>query len=141
MKLKRILVLLCLTFTCLSACSLITPPEQQEVKKAGAESDKIVPTAPVEVKALEENNAATNVELIWEATSNHIDAFIIRYGMKPEQLDKELKLDSNLVEKYKDPTYGLVYRYVLRDIPPGQSIFVAISSIRNGVASAPSPTF
>ncbi|NMC61769.1 MAG: hypothetical protein GYA55_01230 [SAR324 cluster bacterium] len=143
MKLRNILILIysAITLTSLGACSLIIPSEQKEAKKESSVSDTIAPTAPVEVKALEENNAATNVELIWEASSNQIDAFIIRYGMRPEQLDKELKVDSSLVEKYKDPNYGLVYRYVLRDIPPGQSIFVAISSIRKGVTSAPSPTF
>ena len=109
------------------------------MNRFGAQSDPIA-TSPVEVQALE-TDSKTDVEIIWQVPSNAADSFIIEYGLDREKLDRKVELKPEQLEKYIDPEYGPVYRYVLQNIEPERDIFVSMSASAGGQTSPPSTIY
>lgn len=120
----------------LSACTAAPPagPGNEEISKPRAATSNVL------VRELEREKQ-NDVGIIWEAGDRDIEAFLIRFGSDPDRLLQEKQVDVDQVEKYVDPEYGTVYRYLLRDAPPGRSLFVSISSITRHGVSSPSPVF
>ncbi len=127
----------------LCSCAGLSPPreagEAQETQ-AGAESPEAGPPYRVPVRDLERENAG-NIEIIWQAPGGQPQAFVIRYGTSPAALTEEKRVETAEIEKTLDRDFGLVYRYVLKDVSPGRDIYVSISSIDGGAVSEPSSVF
>jgi hypothetical protein len=105
----------------------------------GAKSDPST-TSPVEVQALE-TGTKTDVEIIWQVPTDAADSFTIQYGLSREKLDRKVELKPDQLEKYVDPEYGPVYRYVLQNIEPDKDIYVAMSTSAGGQTSPPSTIY
>ena len=120
----------------LSACSLFSSEPVARRKDASAAG----PAARVPVQQLD-SEKADNLEIVWQASDEGVKTFVIRYGMNPETLTEEIRVDAAQVERYEDPEYGPVFRHVLKNLPTGRSIFVSIASINEFGTSVPSSVF
>jgi hypothetical protein len=98
------------------------------------------PSSPVEVQALE-NGRKTDVEIIWQVPADTADSFTIEYGFDKEKLDQKVNLKPEQLEKYIDPEYGPVYRYVLQNIEPDKDVYVAMITSAGGQTSPPSTVY
>lgn len=141
----RHLCLLSLLVSLLPGCFFI--PENEEgfvpprrIVERDVPPEGVTGTGPVKIESLDQLNK-NNVELVWQAPEEPVDAFVIRYGSAPGSLTNEMKVDVFSLEKVSDPDFGTVYRYLLRNIPSTSSIFVSIASVSRGVQSEPSPVF
>lgn len=123
----------------LCSCTEISAPSAPETQ-AGGESTAASPPLRVPIRELEKEKA-NNIEIIWQAPGDQAQAFIIRYGTNPEALSEEKRVEASEIETINDRDFGLVYRYVLKDLPPGRDIYVSISSIHGNAISEPSSIF
>ena len=130
-----------------SGCSLLestseTSPGKPKKEKdiSASHEETTVPIVPLSDKDKDNLN---NIELLWQAAADsNPDSFIIKYGESQAALTKEIKVGIGEVDKFEDPSYGLVYRYVLRDVSPSSAkIYVSITAIQAQVVSEPSPVF
>jgi hypothetical protein len=69
------------------------------------------------------------------------DSFTIEYGFDKEKLDQKVNLKPEQLEKYIDPEYGPVYRYVLQNIEPDKDVYVAMITSAGGQTSPPSTVY
>ena len=97
-------------------------------------------TASVAMQGIEKEDLS-NVEILWQATGEVPDAFILRYGVSPTLLTEEKRVEAVTIERADDPQYGPVYRYVLRGIPASRSVFVTIAAVKGDTTSEASPVF
>lgn len=79
----------------------------------------------IESSALPE---ASSVEVIWEVPSKEVEGFVLRYGYSRENLSQEIRLRRDEVESYTDQEFGRVYRYILRDIPSTQPLYLQLAN-------------
>jgi hypothetical protein len=98
--------------------SITGSSEQPEPKKTQAASEQPAPPK------------REGVMLTWEVPSEPVDGFLIRYGTKRNELDKEVKVKTNELHQEQDPEYGPVYHYTVPDVPTGKSIFAAIAAFK-----------
>ena len=92
-------------------------------------------TKSVEEKALVEAQHAPEapkqgIEVTWETPSEPVDGFIIRYGNSPTSLTKEVTISATDIREVKDPEYGPVYRYLIRDVENAKKLFVSIAAVK-----------
>jgi hypothetical protein len=118
----------------LCACSMIrgkAPATGSQADQSPARSVKAIATTStkVPVEELEKDKKdSLGLELVWAMPNEPVDGFVIHYGLHKESLDKQLTLKSNELEKMDDPDRGQVYRYVVKDVPADQPVFVGISA-------------
>jgi len=89
----------------------------------------------VQERALIEAQAAPEapkqgIEVTWEVPSEAVDGFIIRYGTSPSSLSKEVTVSATHIREEKDPEYGPVYRYLIRDVENADRLYVSIAAIK-----------
>lgn len=89
----------------------------------------------VEEKALVDAQTAPEapkqgIEVTWEMPSEPVDGFIIRYGSSPGALSKEVTISSRDIKEERDPEFGPVYRYLIRDVETAQKLFVSIAAVK-----------
>jgi len=107
-----------------SGCSLFSSSSQ------GSDSHKaLAEKAVVEAQAAPEA-PKQGIEVTWEIPSEPVDGFIIRYGSSPSSLSKEVTLSSRDVKEERDPEFGPVYRYLIRDVENAQKLFVSIAAVK-----------
>lgn len=70
------------------------------------------------------------IEVTWEMPSEPVDGFIIRYGSSPSSLSKEVTISSRDIKEERDPEFGPVYRYLIRDVENAQKLFVSIAAVK-----------
>lgn len=70
------------------------------------------------------------IEVTWEMPSEPVDGFIIRYGSSPNSLSKEVTVSSHDIKEERDPEFGPVYRYLIRDVENAQKLFVSIAAVK-----------
>jgi hypothetical protein len=70
------------------------------------------------------------IEVTWETPSEPVDGFIIRYGISPDALTKEVTISSSDIREVNDPEYGPVYRYLIRDVENAKKLFVSIAAVK-----------
>lgn len=107
-----------------SGCSLFTS------SPTGVDSQKIL-----EERALVEAQTAPEapkqgIEVTWEMPSEPVDGFIIRYGSSPNSLSKEVTISARDIKEERDPEFGPVYRYLIRDVENAQKLFVSIAAVK-----------
>lgn len=68
----------------------------------------------------------SSVEIIWAIPQDPVDGFIIRYGITKAKLDHELKLKTNEIEKFQDPSHGQVYRHRIEKLSSREPVFVSL---------------
>jgi hypothetical protein len=76
------------------------------------------------------------IEITWEAPGDPVDGFIIRYGNVPSALTKEVTISMSDIRQERDPEYGPVFRYLIRDIAPTDRIFVSIAAVKGNEVSS-----
>ncbi len=81
------------------------------------------------------------IEVIWEIPASPVDGYILKYGPTPENLSNSVEVQTATIEQINDPTHGKVYRYVLRNVPTEQKLFVSMASKKDGIASPFSAPF
>jgi len=107
-----------------SGCSLFSSSSQ------GSDSHKaLAEKAVVEAQAAPEA-PKQGIEVTWEIPSEPVDGFIIRYGSSPSSLSKEVTLSSRDIKEERDPEFGPVYRYLIRDVENAQKLFVSIAAVK-----------
>lgn len=84
---------------------------------------------------------ATSVEVIWEVPSKEVEGFVLRYGYSRENLSHEIQLRRDEVESYTDQEFGRVYRYILRDIPSTQPLYLQLANTIGDQTSSFSEVF
>jgi hypothetical protein len=70
------------------------------------------------------------IEVTWEMPSEPVDGFIIRYGSSPGTLSKEVTISARDIKEERDPEFGPVYRYLIRDVENAQKLFVSIAAVK-----------
>ncbi|MBN8549927.1 MAG: hypothetical protein J0M12_11480 [Deltaproteobacteria bacterium] len=83
----------------------------------------------------------TRVEVIWAIPKDPVDGFIIRYGYTKTELKFEEKVHGTALDRFDDPKYGFVYRYVLKNVPANTTVYVSLIAYTGNEQSAPSPVF
>ena len=129
---------------CLSGCTLFSgtpaPEAEQSAEAAAAAAAEGNPPA-VSSGTIDRGATAfslSDVEVLWEIPQKSVDGFVVRYGYNREALDGQVKLAAGEVEKLDDPVHGLVYHYVLRNVPPDKKVFVTVSAFQGQRESQPS---
>jgi hypothetical protein len=107
------------------------------------ESPEATETTRVDIEELEQQKPGGNsqIEIVWEIPKEPVDGFLIHYGFEKGHLEKIVRLQSSEIEKYEDPRYGFVYRHKLTDVPPNQTVFVAMATFQGDVTSDLSEVF
>jgi hypothetical protein len=94
---------------------------------ADIETDSAVEHAPPAKKQ--------GIEITWEVPGDPVDGFIIRYGNVPSALTKEVTISMSDIRQERDPEFGPVFRYLIRDIAPTDKIFVSIAAVKGNEVS------
>lgn len=147
---KQLLLTILLLFLC--ACSLFSSSSGDdpliEDAKSAPLTDRLLPpptkSAPssVQIQELPDPKAALDdIEILWKIPESPVDGFLIQYGNSKENLDQEIKISSDDVEKLDHPKYGPTYRYLLHGFSKNEKIFVAVSAISDTLVSSPSEVF
>ena len=124
MKKRLVPLTLALALFFASGCSLFGSSSQRsDSPKALAE------------KALVEAQAAPEapkqgIEVTWEMPSEPVDGFIIRYGSSRSSLSKEVTISIRDIKEARDPEFGPVYRYLIRDVENAQKLYVSIAAVK-----------
>lgn len=96
------------------------------------------PAADVETEAAVEQSPPAKkqgIEITWEVPGDPVDGFIIRYGNVPSALTKEVTISMSDIRQERDPEFGPVFRYLIRDIAPTDKIFVSIAAVKGNEVS------
>lgn len=104
----------------------------------------VQPAAPVEkapALPLPPVPTHTNVELVWQVPEDPVDGFVVRYGFQRGSLEHEIKVTTAQLERYEDPSYGFVYRYILKEVPSDESVFISIAAFKGAVVSQAGDVF
>ena len=107
-----------------SGCSLFHSSPQ------GGGSQKILEEKAVVDAQTAPEAPKQGIEVTWEMPSEPVDGFIIRYGSSPGSLSKEVTISSRDMREERDPEFGPVYRYLIRDVESAQKLFVSIAAIK-----------
>ena len=81
----------------------------------------------------DEHAALSDVEILWGIPEFQIDGVIIKYGNSPDELTETVKLPIEDIRIIKDPKYGPVMHYIVRDVPINQKIFATITGYKEDV--------
>lgn len=121
----------------LSACSLFSSPVNSAAGSDPKEADLPVDSR---ITSATRKESIDGLAVTWEVPTEPTDGFIIRYGTDPAALDTELAVTLADLTRQEDPIYGPVYRYVIENVPPGTTLFVAIAARRGDFVSDFTPT-
>ena len=152
---RIIFILTALIFT---GCSLIeqTIPESEALW--GSDEPTRLEPSPRKAKILEKKKAesmssvdieklpdrrqeANSVEVLWKRGGEKLDGYVLHYGSAPSLLDQEITLELSEIEQVDHPEHGILYRYVIEDLPNSDDqIFVSISAFRGSFVSERSET-
>lgn len=116
-----------LTLACATGCSLLF--DSSKVSKRTEAANAAALSAPL----LEKKEAG--IEVTWEVPSDSVDGFVIRYGDDRENLSKEATILRSELREERDPQYGPVYRYILRDIPASGQMYVSVAAFKGDAIS------
>jgi len=119
------------------------PGEETAPKTPPSEDKPTPPTTKVGIENLAEKKAGTlsDIEVLWQIPTQPVEGFIINYGFDKTALDQHVKIATQDLEKFEDPKYGFVFRYVLGDIPLSKTIYVSIAAYNGSKVSRPSEVF
>lgn len=133
-----------ITLGCLGGCTLFSgapAPEAQQSVEAAATAALEGSQTTASAGKLDRAPTAfglSDVEVLWEIPQRSVDGFVVRYGYSREVLDGQVKLAAGEVERFDDPVHGMVYHYVLRNVPPDRKVFVTVSAFQGQRESEPS---
>jgi hypothetical protein len=118
---KQVVAALYLAFlVSVTGCSLFFGPNSQ--RPSVTEQGRTAPSTPVVEKK------STGIEITWEVPSEPVDGFVVRYGESRTNLSKEMTILRSELREERDPQYGPVYRYIIRDIDGKTPIFVSVAA-------------
>jgi predicted small lipoprotein YifL len=81
------------------------------------------------------------VELVWEAPSEPVERYHIAYGTNPTNLDRKVTVPIAEISKVDDPTYGPLFKYILKNVPPKKTIYVSLTAENKSGRSPTSAPF
>lgn len=146
--LLRMIVLLTAFPALLSSCAFIesnqetlwgsAPKTGQEPGTAQTGSPASTSKVAVEDLAAQKGGTLSDIEILWQIPEKEVEGFVLRYGFSRDSLDREAKVSSGELEKFEDPKFGFVYRYILTSVPLNRNLFVSISAFNQGKTSRPS---
>lgn len=96
------------------------------------------PTADIETESTVEQAPPAKkqgIEITWEVPGDPVDGFIIRYGNVPNALTKEVTISISDIRQERDPEFGPVFRYLIRDIASTDKVFVSIAAVKGNEVS------
>lgn len=106
-----------------------------------SEQTAMVAVEPRSAKAPANVALGTRIEVIWQIPKDPVDGFIVRYGYTTDAMKFEQRVTTGELDRYEDPKFGFVYRYVLKDIPVEKPVFVSLMAFTGSEQSTPSPVF
>lgn len=115
--------------------SEIDAPLDHETSKVAIEK------LPDKKDTTEEEQVLDKVEVLWKIPENPVDGFILHYGYAKEALTRTLRLSLSDIEKYEDPQFGYVYRYVITQLLPEKPVYISLQTIEGEKISEPSEIF
>ena len=125
---KQLLSALYLVFlVSVTGCSILFGPSEK-----GAPSPEPTQSAP-STPILEKKSAG--IEVTWEVPSEPVDGFVVRYGESRANLSKEMTILRSELREERDPQYGPVYRYIIRDIDGNGPVFVSVAAFKGTTLS------
>lgn len=125
---KQVVSALYLAFlVSVTGCSLFFGQSTQ--RPTATEQGRAAPSAPVVEKK------SSGVEITWEVPSEPVDGFVVRYGENRTNLSKEMTILRSELREERDPQYGPVYRYIIRDVDGKSPIFVSVAAFKGTTLS------
>lgn len=70
------------------------------------------------------------LQVTWQVPSEGVDGFVLRYGAHPDSLKDERRLPISSLSQVDDPEFGPVFRYIISDIDPRSSLYVAVAAYK-----------
>lgn len=129
---------------CASISELLNPDPSTPTTQAQPEQNSLAnsPTDPAQTSSqAAKASEFSEVEMVWEISQQPVDRYLIRYGFSRDNLDKEIRVSTQVLNTASDPQFGTVYKYTLKGIPRNESVFVSIAAENEGELSAPSEVF
>lgn len=107
-----------------------TEPGTATTKDAAVQTTK-VPVEPMKDKT----RTSSEVEVIWEIPEKPVEGYIIKYGFDSNNLDQEIKLPAEALEKFDDKQHGFVYRHILSGVPISKTVYISIAAYQGETIS------
>lgn len=129
------------SFVLLTSCSFSSEPEPPTRAELAKQRQIANLSSDVEIEPFSSSEEATQtppkeqeygVELTWDIPEETIEYFIVYVGNSPEHLNTEIRLSVAELTV----TTGNKYRYLVKPVNKGDPIYVALSAVSGGVASA-----
>ena len=79
------------------------------------------------------------VEVLWKVPSEEVFAFHLHYGLSPDDLNGNIRIPVEKLEKISHPLYGPTYRYRLFGMSPRQTTYVSLQAENQNGISPRSP--
>ena len=110
---------------------------------APTNSQPTSPSARVVIESLPPSDPpkSDQVEVLWQIPELPVDTFVLRYGSSPDKLEHTVNIATTDLKEHNDPTHGRVYRYLLKNIPRGETVYVSMASVKNNTQSSFSAPF
>lgn len=125
---KQLLSALYLAFLIsVTGCSILFGPSEKVATTP--EETQSAPPSPI----LEKKSAG--IEVTWEVPSEPVDGFVVRYGESRSNLSKEMTILRSELREERDPQYGPVYRYIIRDVDGNSPVFVSVAAFKGTTLS------
>lgn len=90
-------------------------------------------------KSIENNKGNSAVELIWVVPEGRVTKYLLRYGMRHDDLNSIVELPIKKLTEESHPKFGKVYKYILENIPPKTEIYYSLQAGNEFGLSEPTP--
>jgi hypothetical protein len=81
------------------------------------------------------------LEMKWPIPETPVDGYVLRYGFSADNLEFQVKLKTEELEKFEDPVHGFAYHYLLREVANDKPLFITIAAYRGAEESAQSRVY
>ena len=81
----------------------------------------------------------SGVEVVWQVPLKPVEVYHLNYGFDSANLNQELTIPVDKLEKIDHPSYGPVFKYRLKGVPNNRDVFVTLRAENRIGLSDPSP--
>lgn len=104
---------------------------RENAQDAESEAERLAASAALQKKASQNKTTPaltpkTAVEVIWKAPEESVLRYHLHWGLTRGQLDRKRRIPMSAIEQTNDPKHGLIYKYILRNVPQGKRIFISL---------------
>ncbi len=115
--------------------------EDQIGENSGNTSNNSTTNVKIENLDLSKSRTSSDIEVIWQIPETPVEGYVVNYGFEQNNLTKQVRVRSEILEKAEDPKHGFVYRYVLSGIPLNKIVYISISAYNGSSISTSSEIF